>query len=109
MRKWLRNLLTSKRTALLEAENMRLRETNLALEAELEQSRKETRAAVNTLLSQAGVTPLPPAEEVKTYPERMRRLTWQQRQRLHALETASKAKIAAEAVEEAQRNLQKES
>ena|ERR1700758_3201401 len=87
MTNWLRNLFTSKRTALLEAENLRLRETNLALEAELEQSRKETRAAVNTLLSQAGVAPLPPAEEVKTHTERMRRLTWQQQQRLHALKT----------------------
>lgn len=73
---------------------MRLRETNLALEAELEQSRKETRAAVNTLLSQAGVTPLPPAEEVKTHTERMRRLTWQQQQRLHAIATAPKQKEA---------------
>lgn len=88
MRNWLHNLLTSKRTALLEAENGRLRETNAALEAELEQSRKETRAAVNTLLSQAGVTPLPPAEEVKTPTQRMRRLTLQQQQRLYAVTTA---------------------
>jgi hypothetical protein len=94
MRSWLRNLVTSKRTALLEAEVSRLRETNLALEAELDQSRKETRAAVNTLLSQAGVAPLPPAEEVKTPTERMRRLTFQQRQRLHAIATAPKAKEA---------------
>jgi hypothetical protein len=94
MRSWLRNLFTSKRTALLEAEVSRLRETNLALEAELEQSRKETRAAVNTLLSQAGVTPLPPAEEVKTYPERMRRLTWQQKQRVYAERTRPEHPVA---------------
>ena len=88
--KWIRNFFTSKRTALLEAENVRLRETNLALESELEESRKETRAAVNTLLSQAGVTPLPPAEEVKTHTERIRRLTYQQKQRLYAVQTAPK-------------------
>jgi hypothetical protein len=91
---WLRNLFTSKRTALLEAEVSRLRETNLALEAELEQSRKETRAAVNTLLSQAGVAPLPPAEEVKTQTQRMRRLTFQQKQRLYAVETQPKEQEA---------------
>ncbi len=85
---WLRDLFTSKRTALLEAEVSRLRETNLALEAELDQSRRETRAAVNTLLSQAGVAPLPPAEEVKTPTERMRRLSFQQKQRMYAVKTA---------------------
>ena len=94
MRNWLRNLLTSKRTALLEAENARLRETNLALEVELDQSRGEVRAAINNSLSQAGVSPLPPHEEVKTEVPRMRRLTNQQRQRIYAVQTAPKAKEA---------------
>jgi hypothetical protein len=91
---WLRNLFTSKRTALLEAEVERLRETNAALESELDQSRKETRAAVNNALSQAGVAPLPPHEETKTPTQRMRRLTLQQQQRMYAVDTAPKQKEA---------------
>lgn len=92
--RWLKELwgrwTTSKEVALLQAENQRLWDTNGVLQAELEQSRKETRAAVNTLLGQAGIAPLPPSEEVKPPAKRFRRLTFQQRQRIHALATVPK-------------------
>jgi hypothetical protein len=89
-----RSLFTSTETALLRAENKRLKETNFALEDENEQLRKELRGTVNTVLSQAGVAPLPPHEEVKAPVRKMtmRRLTFQQRQRLYAAVTAPKEK-----------------
>lgn len=93
---WLRQLFTSKRTALLEAEVALLRETNIVLEYELTQSRKETRAAVNNLLSQAGMVPLP-ADEVKPATPHIRRLTYQQKQRIHAAETADVPVLVKEA------------
>lgn len=90
--KWIkqfwRNLVAEK--ALLKAENKRLRETNFALEEENEQLRKDLRGSLNTLLSQAGVQPLPDAEQVKTPTGRMRHLTLQQRQRLYAIQTTPK-------------------
>lgn len=89
MRKWWRSLFTEK--ALLRAENRRLRESNFAVEEELQQLRCEIRGAVNTALAQAGCTPLPGAELVKTPAvPRMRKLTLQQRQRMYALETMPK-------------------
>jgi TPP-dependent pyruvate/acetoin dehydrogenase alpha subunit len=89
LKQW-RAFWVSPETLLLRAENRRLKETNLALEEELEQSRKELRAAVNNLLSHAGAAPLPGAEEVKAPTGRIRHLTWQQRQRLYAVQTAPK-------------------
>lgn len=93
--RWMRQIwqrFTGTRLALIEAENKRLRETNFALEDLLEQRDKELRAAINTSLAQAGVAPLPPHEEVKPPVRKMtmRRLTWQQRQRLYAVATMPK-------------------
>jgi hypothetical protein len=87
--KWWRDLWTSTETALLRAENKRLRETCLVLEDESEALRKDLRSAVNNLLSEAGATPLPPHENVKPAERKMahRRLSWQQKQRIYALET----------------------
>jgi len=77
-----RAVTTSKRTALLEAENARLTETNAVLEDELLELRKENRALLNTILSQAGVTPLPSVEEEKPKPvSRIRHLTLHQQRR----------------------------
>jgi len=73
---------------LLRAENRRLKETNLALEDENAELRRDIRGAVNTALSQAGAQPLPGAEEVKAPTGRMRNLTHQQAQRLYALRTS---------------------
>jgi hypothetical protein len=87
LKNWWRLITTSTELALVKAENRRLRESNLALEDELENSRAELRAAVNNLLSQAGVAPLPPHEEIKPPANRMRRLTLGQRQRLYAIAT----------------------
>ncbi len=85
-----RKLTTSTEVALLKNENRRLRETNFALEEELEQARKELRAAVNNLLSHSGASPLPGSEEVKRPTGRIRHLTHQQQQRLYAIQTAPK-------------------
>lgn len=74
-------LTTSTQFALIEAENQRLKETNAALEKENAVLRKELRALTNTILGQAGVAPLPPAEELKPVP-RMRRMTSQQQRRV---------------------------
>lgn len=91
---WLRELwrkwTTSSELALLKAENRRLKEANFALEEELGDTKKELRAAVNNLLSHAGVAPLPPHEETPPPRNRMRNLTLQQRQRLYAVATAAK-------------------
>lgn len=65
----------------MEAENQRLKETNAAIEEELALVRRENRALTNTILGQAGVAPLPPAEELKPVP-RMRRMTGQQQRRV---------------------------
>lgn len=83
---------TSKQTALLRAENTRLRETAFALQDENERLQAELRAAVNNLLAQAGAAPLPPHEDVKPPVRKlaMRRLTFQQRQRLYAVATMPK-------------------
>jgi hypothetical protein len=82
-----RRITTSTEVALLRAENKRLREANFVLEEEIDAARKELRAAVNNLLSQAGVAPLPPNEEIKPPAHRHRNLTLQQRQRLYAVAT----------------------
>lgn len=82
-----RNLTTSTEFALVKAENRRLLNTNLALEEELAQAQKELRAAVNNLLTHAGAAPLPGAEEVKPPSGRIRNLSWQQQQRIHAVKT----------------------
>lgn len=82
-----RTCTTSTELALAKAENRRLKETNFALEEELGQARKELRAAVNNLLSQGGVAPLPPDEEIKPPTGRIRHLTHQQAQRLYAVRT----------------------
>lgn len=94
---WLRKLwrrFAGTDAALLRAENKRLGEANFALEDDNEDLRKELRAAVNTVLSQAGVAPLPPHEDLNPpiRKMRMRRLTWQQKQRLYAAATAPKEK-----------------
>src|SRR6266702_2604108 len=88
LQSWWRGLWTSTETALLRAENRRLKETCLALEEENEALKTDLRSAVNNLLAEAGATPLPPHEAVKpdTKP-RLRRLSWQQQQRMHAFET----------------------
>ena|ERR1700675_439310 len=82
-------LTTSTQFALIEAENERLKETCFVLENENDDLRKDLRAAVNNLLSEAGATPLPPDESVKPTERKMthRRLSWQQRQRVYAVET----------------------
>jgi hypothetical protein len=82
-----RRITTSTEVALLRAENKRLRESNFVLEEEIAEAHKELRAAVNNLLSQAGVAPLPPNEEIKAPAHRTRHLTHQQRQRLYAIKT----------------------
>jgi hypothetical protein len=76
--------------ALARAENARLRQSHAALERELEDTRKDLRAAVNNLLSQAGAPPLPPHEEIKPPANMPRRLSHHQRQRLYALATMPK-------------------
>lgn len=94
LKKLWRDWTTSKEMALLQAENKRLKESNFILEDENERLRNELRGAVNTLLSQAGVAPLPGVEEVKTVTPRIRRMSWQQRQRMYAVETMPKEKEA---------------
>lgn len=84
---WLHNLwlrISGTRLALLEAENERLRETNAVLEEENAALRKDVRALENTVLGQAGVAPLPPAEEVRPVP-RTRHLTVRQQRRREEL------------------------
>lgn len=89
-------LTTSTQFALVEAENQRLKETNAALEEENVLLRKESRALTNTILGQAGVAPLPPAEEVKPVP-RMRRMTTQQQRRVEL--TKAERTAITEAIE----------
>ena len=88
-RKFWQSLWTSSETLLLRAENKRLRETCLAIEDENEALKKDLRAAVNNLLSEAGAAPLPADETVKPAERKLthRRLSWQQRQRVYARET----------------------
>lgn len=88
--KFWQGLWTSKEVALLRAENKRIRETCLVLEDENEALRKDLRVAVNNLLAEAGAVPLPSPEPPKL-PEKKfahRHLSWQQRQRLYAQQTA---------------------
>lgn len=84
---WLRRFwerVSGIRLALVEAENARLVETNQVLELEVAQLRGEVRALENTVLSQAGVAPLPPLadEAVKPAVNRVRHMTLHQ-QRQH--------------------------
>jgi|SRR5579862_3813208 len=74
-------LVTSRYTRQLE-------ETNLALEIENEELRRDNRALMSAQLQQAGVRALPELEEKKlpTVP-RYRRLSLHQRQRLSVLRT----------------------
>lgn len=82
LKKFLRDLLTSKELALTRAENARLAETNAVLEEELSKTRAELRGVINTVLSQAGVTPLPSvAEEAPKPIQRIRHLTLHQKRR----------------------------
>ena len=91
---WLRRIwerVCGTRLALVEAENARLLDTNAALEEENSALRREVRALENSLLSGAGVAPLPGVEEVKAKPiQRIRRLSLHQRQRVHELKTTPK-------------------
>ena len=90
---WWRNLWTSKETALLRAENERLAETNAVLEEELASARGEIRGLVNSALSQAGVTPLPPVNEAPMKPiQRVRHFTPTQKRRVDWA-TADKLKL----------------
>ncbi len=93
--KWWRDLWTSTETALLRAENKRLRETCLVLEDEVETLKKDLRAAVNNLLTEAGATPLPGNESVKAPERKMvhRHLSWQQQQRIYAFDTKPVAPV----------------
>jgi len=78
-----RRLTTSTETALLRAENRRLKETDLALEDENFRLRADLREATNSLLSQAGVAPLSPSnEEPPKSIARVRHLTVHQQRRL---------------------------
>jgi hypothetical protein len=79
------------RLALVEAQNGLLAETNSVLEEELAAARREIRTLENSLLSGAGVSPLPPVEEVKTKKiQRIRRLSLHQRQKVYEAQTAPK-------------------
>ena len=88
---WLRSfwqrITTPPELFLLRAENRRLKDTNLALEEENTEIKRDLRGAINTTLAQAGAQPLPGAEEVKPPTNRMRNLSHQQAQRLYALRT----------------------
>jgi hypothetical protein len=89
LRKFWQGLWTSPETLLLRAENQRFKETCLVLEDENEALKKDLRAAVNNLLSEAGAAPLPSDEIAKPGKKvTHRRLSWQQRQRLYAHATA---------------------
>jgi hypothetical protein len=73
-----------------------LEETNAVLELELDALRKDYRRLENSLLSGAGVAPLPEFEEVKAKPvKRIRRLSLHQKQRMFALETMPKKEEAS--------------
>lgn len=93
---WLRNFwmqLSGAKNAVLEAENARLIETNAVLEEENFALRSELRATVNSLLSGAGVAPLPAFEQEKPKPiQRIRRLTLHQRQQIYPRQTLPKEK-----------------
>ena len=72
-----------------------LEETNAVLEEELAAKAREIRALENSLLSGAGVAPLPPVEEVKSKPiQRIRRLSLHQRQKLFEVRTLPKEKAS---------------
>jgi hypothetical protein len=89
---WLRQLwqrISGIRLALVESENRLLIETNAALEEENYRLRGEVRALTNSLLSGAGVTPLPPVNEEPPKPiQRIRHLTVHQERRLNELKAA---------------------
>lgn len=76
---WLRQIwerVCGTRLALVEAENELLLATNRALEEENFRLRAEQRALTNSLLSGAGIAPLPPVNEEPPKPiSRIRRLT----------------------------------
>jgi hypothetical protein len=78
---WWRAFWTSKRTALLEAENERLLSSLEALLAENAGLRKNNEALINTALCEAGKPSLPGSEVTKPPANIMRRLTTHQRQR----------------------------
>ncbi len=68
-----------------------LEETNAVLELENEALRKDIRALENSILSGAGITPLPEFQEVKPKPvQRIRRLSLHQRQRVFQMNTMPK-------------------
>jgi hypothetical protein len=73
-----------------------LEETNAVLEEELAASRREIRNLENSLLTGAGVAPLPGLEEVKAKPiTRIRRLSLHQRQRVFQAATMPKEERGA--------------
>lgn len=87
---WLKTLFTSKRFALLEAENGRLLETNLVLEKELAALKRDNRALINMRLKQSGdALPDEPAEQIII--NRVRKLSLHQRQREYAIKTDPRA------------------
>ena len=91
---WWRDFWTSKEVALLKAENERLKDSNITLAEELAVQQKESRAAVNTLLERAGITPLPVREEPKPAAiPFQRRLSYHQQQRQHAWQTSQGKKV----------------
>jgi hypothetical protein len=84
---------TLTRCLLAEAENERLTETNLVLEDELAEARRENRAILNLQLQAAGLRTLPeiaPTEKPKPI-QRVRRLSLHQQQRLSAFKTGQQA------------------
>lgn len=81
IRAWWFDFTTTKRTALLEAENQRLNESLEALLLENEGLRKNNEALINTALCEAGKPALPGSEQAKPPANIIRRLSPHQRQR----------------------------
>jgi hypothetical protein len=81
IRAWWSEFTTSKRTALLEAENERLRDSLEAVLLENAGLRKNNEALINTALCEAGKPALPGSEMAKPPAITMRRLTPHQKQR----------------------------
>lgn len=78
--------------AILQSDNERLQETNIALEIEVAELRRDNRALVNAQLKQAGIVSLPDLEPKPAAIPRMRRLTLHQRQKEHAFMTDPRRK-----------------
>lgn len=81
IRAWWSEFTTSKRTALLEAENERLRDSLEVLILENAGLRKNNEALINTALCEAGKPSLPGSELPKPPATTIRRLTTHQRTR----------------------------